>query len=65
MVVQQRLRDAGAHPAITAYYRRLVAHPSVRRVIDEARPYRELFPLPWPADMDALDPVGPPPGAAT
>ena len=57
--------DAGAHPAITAYYRRLVAHPSVRRVIDEARPYRELFPLPWPADMDALDPVQPPPGAAT
>ena len=37
----------------------------VRRVVDEARPYRELFPLPWPADMDALDPVGPPPGAAT
>jgi len=38
--------DAEAHPAITAYYRRLVARPSVRRVVDEARPYRELFPLP-------------------
>jgi hypothetical protein len=25
--------------------------------VDEARPYRELFPLPWPTDMDALDPV--------
>ena len=57
--------DADAHPAITAYYRRLVARPSVRRVVDEARPYRELFPLPWPADMDALDPSEPPPGAAT
>ena len=33
--------DADAHPAITAYYRRLVAHPSVRRVVDEARPYRD------------------------
>ena len=24
-----------------------------RASIDEARPYRELFPLPWPADVDA------------
>jgi hypothetical protein len=26
----------------------VMARPSVARVIDEARPYRELFPLPWP-----------------
>jgi hypothetical protein len=24
----------------------------VARVIDEARPYRELFPLPWPDHVD-------------
>ena len=49
--------DADARPAITAYYGRLLARPSVARVVDEARPYRELFPHPWPADMDALDPA--------
>ena len=26
--------------------------PSVARVIDEARPYRRGFPLPWPPDID-------------
>jgi glutathione S-transferase len=40
--------DRGAHPALSAYLDRLLARPSVARVIDEARPYRELFPLPWP-----------------
>jgi glutathione S-transferase len=49
--------DADACPAITAYYRRLLGRPSFARVVKEARPYRELFPHPWPADMDALDPV--------
>jgi glutathione S-transferase len=38
-----------AHPALAAYFDRLLARPSVARVVDEARPYRELFPLPWPA----------------
>ena len=38
-------------PALTAYYERLTARPSVARVIDEARPYRELFPLPWPSHV--------------
>ena len=28
---------------------RLLRRESVARVVDEARPYRELFPLPWPA----------------
>jgi glutathione S-transferase len=34
------------------YYLDLLARPSIARVVDEARPYRELFPLPWPADQD-------------
>jgi glutathione S-transferase len=41
--------DREAHPALAAYFDRLFARPSVARVVDEARPYRELFPLPWPA----------------
>jgi glutathione S-transferase len=44
---------------LTRYYRDLVARPSIKRVIDEARPWREIFPLPWPADMDELDPDEP------
>jgi glutathione S-transferase len=49
------LTDCSAAPAL--FYGRLLARPSVARVVDEARPYRELFPHPWPADMDALDPA--------
>jgi hypothetical protein len=30
------------------YFVDLVARPSVARVIDEGREYREVFPLPWP-----------------
>jgi glutathione S-transferase len=37
---------------LSAYYRRLMARPSVARVVEEARPWRHLFPLPWPADYD-------------
>ncbi len=37
---------------IAAYYRRLLTRPSVARVIEEARPYRYLFPLPWPPGYD-------------
>jgi glutathione S-transferase len=39
-------------PNITRYYRDLLARPSIARVVDDARPYRELFPLPWPDDQD-------------
>jgi glutathione S-transferase len=42
--------DDYAH--ITAYYRRLSARSSYAQVIEEARPYRDLFPLPWPEDID-------------
>ena len=37
---------AGTHATLQAYYRRLSARPSVARVIEEARPYRPLFPGP-------------------
>jgi glutathione S-transferase len=46
--------ETGAHAHLTRYYRDLLARPSIARVVDEARPFRELFPLPWPADQDAL-----------
>ncbi|MDE1159394.1 MAG: glutathione S-transferase family protein [Neorhizobium sp.] len=32
-------------PAVTAYRQRLLARPSFARAVDEARPYRTLFPL--------------------
>jgi glutathione S-transferase len=33
------------YPGVSAYRARLLARPSVARTIDEARPYRKLFPL--------------------
>ncbi|HEV2745831.1 MAG TPA: glutathione S-transferase family protein [Allosphingosinicella sp.] len=33
---------------LEAYYERLLARPSFARAVDEARPYRDLFPLEWP-----------------
>jgi hypothetical protein len=44
------------HPKIV---RMLMVRPSVARVVDEARPWRKVFPLPWPTDMDELHPVEP------
>ena len=38
-------------PNLTRYLDALLARPSVARVVDEARAYREVFPLPWPADV--------------
>ncbi len=43
-----------AHANITRYYRDLLARPAITRVVEEARPLRELFPLPWPPDQDAV-----------
>jgi glutathione S-transferase len=40
------------YPHLSAYFERLRARPSFARVVDEARPYRHLFPLPWPAGYD-------------
>lgn len=44
--------DEASNPQLTRYYRSLARRPSFARVIDEARPYRHLFPLPWPDDFD-------------
>lgn len=33
---------------LTGYFERLMARPSVVRVVDEARPFREFFPPGWP-----------------
>jgi glutathione S-transferase len=38
----------GEYPNLEAYYERLRARPSFARAVDEARPYRPFFPLPWP-----------------
>jgi glutathione S-transferase len=40
------------YPHLAAYYERLLGRPSFARVVEEARPYRHLFPLPWPAGYD-------------
>jgi glutathione S-transferase len=37
---------------LTRYHTELTARPSVARVIDEAREYRHVFPLPWPDYVD-------------
>jgi glutathione S-transferase len=44
--------DEQEHQQLTRYYRDLMHRPSVARTIDEAKPYRELFPLPWPPHAD-------------
>jgi glutathione S-transferase len=38
-------RIADAYPNVIAYRKRLLARPSFARAVDEARPYRKLFPL--------------------
>ena len=44
--------DEGKQPQLTRYYRTLARRPSFAKVIADARPYRDLFPLPWPFDFD-------------
>jgi glutathione S-transferase len=44
--------DEGTHPQLTRYYRALAQRPAFAEVIANARPYRHLFPLPWPTDFD-------------
>jgi glutathione S-transferase len=43
--------DADARRHLARYVDALMSRPSVARVVDEARPFRHLFPLPWPADL--------------
>jgi glutathione S-transferase len=49
--VVHRWDEAGL-PDLTRYFEALIARPSVARTIDEARPFRSLFPLPWPDYVD-------------
>ena len=44
--------DEGTHPQLTRYYRALAQRPAFAGVIANARPYRHLFPLPWPTNFD-------------
>lgn len=44
--------DDTDHPSLARYYADLRARPSVDRVIDDARFFREHFPLGWPEDVD-------------
>jgi glutathione S-transferase len=44
--------DESTHPQLTRYYRALAQRPPIAKVIADARPYRHLFPLPWPEDFD-------------
>jgi glutathione S-transferase len=44
--------DDDTHPHLTRYYRALARRPSFAKVIADARPYRDLFPLSWPDDFD-------------
>jgi len=46
--------DEAGQASITRYYRDLMTRPAIARVVEEARPYRDLFPHPWPADTDDL-----------
>ncbi|HEX8063974.1 MAG TPA: glutathione S-transferase family protein [Allosphingosinicella sp.] len=39
-------------PHLDAYYRRLRGRPSFVRAVDEARAFRNFFPLPWPEGWD-------------
>lgn len=41
-------RPFAGYAHVEAYFERLLARPSFARAVDEARPYRHFFPLPWP-----------------
>ena len=46
------VRPFDRHPRLEAYYARLRARPSFARAVDEARPFRAFFPLPWRRGWD-------------
>ena len=41
------------HAELERYFHALIARPSFARVLDEARPYRAIFPPGFPDDFDA------------
>ena len=42
----------GEHANLSAYFDRLMARPSFRRAVDEARPYRAALRIDWPAEYE-------------
>ncbi len=40
----------GSHANLAAYFERLMARPSFRRAVDEARPFRRFLAIDWPAE---------------
>jgi glutathione S-transferase len=46
------VRPFAGRPRLEAYYARLRSRPSFIRAVDEARPFRPFFPLPWPEGWD-------------
>lgn len=46
------VRPFAGYPRLEAYYARLRSRPSFVRAVDEAREYRNFFPLPWPEGWD-------------
>jgi glutathione S-transferase len=44
--------DEAGFPNLTRYLTALMTRPSVAHVVDEAREYRELFPLGWPDHVE-------------
>ncbi len=41
--------DEERYDNLTNYFHTVITRPSVARVIDQARPFRQFLPLPWPA----------------
>ena len=46
------LAPVAEHPRLAAYLVRLRARPSFARTVEEARPFRPFFPLPWRDECD-------------
>lgn len=40
----------GSHANLAAYFERLMARPSFKRAVDEARPFRRFLAIDWPAE---------------
>ena len=45
LLYADKVEPFGDHPSLRAYWKRLEARPSFARVLDEAKPYWELFPV--------------------
>ena len=43
-------RPFADHANVAAYFERLMARPSFKRAVDEARPYRRFLAIEWPAE---------------